>query len=181
MTQGREKPLMKTRRLFFVVLALLPWLPALAGSKPPRPPLILPFAVHKAGTVVTTKMRVVEHRVYTFSLGLGLKKYDREDRKRVQKLAGSGGRDKYGKPLDYGLPIPVRLTISSIDSSNERVIYNKEVREEEMYGFTAEEFSKQIDRIELRPGLYRITIESLQDIPALANTHVTFAVGFRRK
>ncbi|OGI38522.1 MAG: hypothetical protein A2140_07360 [Candidatus Muproteobacteria bacterium RBG_16_62_13] len=179
MIRDENEPIVKTRRLLSMLLAMFPWFSAWAGSKPPKPPLILPFAVHKAGTVVTTELRITEHRVYWFDLRLGFKEHDHEDRNRVKKLAGSGGRDKFGKPLDYGLSIPVRLNISAIDSSGERIIYNKEVRKEEMAGYGANLYSKRIDRVELRPGLYRVTIKSLQDIPELAETPVSLGIGYR--
>lgn len=181
MTHGGDESIMKTRRMFSAMLALFPWLPALAGSKPPKPPLILPFAVHKAGTVVTTDLRVVEHRVYKFSLRLGFKEHDREDRKRVQKLAGDYGRDSQGKLRNPGISIHVRLKISTIGSSSERVIYDEEIQEEEMYAYGADAYLKKIDHIELRPGLYRIAIESLQDIPELAETPVSLGIGWAPK
>lgn len=182
MVQGRNEPIMKSRRLFSAMLALFPWLPALAGSKLPKPPLILPFAAHKAGSVVTTEVRIVEHRVYYFDLRLGFKENDSEDRKRVQKLAGGFGRDKKSRePLDYGISIPVRLKITTVDSSNDLIIYDKEIQKEEMSGFGANSFSKKIDRLELRPGHYRISLENLKDIPELNETPVFLGVGFNPK
>lgn len=181
MTRSGNEPIVKTRRMISVLLALFPWTSVWAGSKPPKPPLIVLFAIHKAGTVATTELRIVEHRIYYFDLRLGFKENDPEDKRRVRKLAGGFGRDKNGKLLDPGISIPLKLTINIVDSSGERLLLEKEIREEEMYAYGTDAYLKKISRIALKPGYYRISVESLEDIPELSKTSVSLGIGFNPK
>lgn len=173
---------MKTKRLFVAMLAFFPWFSACTNdTRPPKPPLILPFAVQKAGNKVETELRVVEHRGYRFSLRLGFKKGDEEDRRRVRKLAGDFGRDRNGKLIEPGISIPLGLKISVIDSSGERSLLEREILEEEMYAYGSDHYSKQIIEVVLRPGHYRIAIESLKDTPELLGTPVALGIDFNPK
>lgn len=185
MNNGEREPIMKTRRIFCAIAALLPWSSASPaswfGSGPPKPPLIVPFAVHKAGTIFTTELEIVDHRSYRFSLRLGFKEHDKADRDRVEKLAGKYGRDKNGNLLHPGIAIPLKVNISVIDSSGERTIYDQKIVEEEMYGYGADHYSKTIGAVALRPGHYRFTIESMQDIPELTETPVSLGIGWAPK
>jgi len=70
--------------LFFVVL-ILPWLSACTkDTYPPTPRIVLPFTVQKAGTIVETEMRIVEHREYIFGLCVTYKEENQADRTRVR-------------------------------------------------------------------------------------------------
>lgn len=178
MSKNNNQLITKTKRLFIAMLAFFPWLPACAGdTRPPKPPFFVPFEAQKAGSVFTTELLVAEHRSYIFSLELGVKKEgDMEDARRLGKLAGGDSRDKEGKPLDLGISIPLKLTISVIDTSGERIIYDKEIYEEEKIGASRRGFKKLIGSIELKPGRHRINIQSLKDIPELVENPITFGI-----
>jgi hypothetical protein len=174
----------KARQIFIAMLAFLPWFSACADDeRPPKPPFFVPFEAQKAGSVFTTELRVVEHRSYIFSLALGAKKgASMDDVERIRKLAGESGRDKSGKQpwggklLWPGIPIPVKLKVSVIESSGQRIIYDKEIHEMEKIGVSSRGFIKLIDSIELKHGLYRIDIQSLKDIPELDGSPITFGI-----
>ncbi|HSM98509.1 MAG TPA: DUF5625 family protein [Gallionella sp.] len=160
------------------MLTLFPWLTACADdARPPKPPLFVLFEAQKAGSMFTTKLKVVEHRRYMFTLMLGAKKGETiEEARRINELAGSDARYKDGTPVSYGIPIPLKLKVSVIEPSGERIIYDKDVHEMEKIGATMFGFEKLIDYIELKPGLYRIDIQSLNDIPELAESPITFGI-----
>jgi hypothetical protein len=149
----------------------------------PRPPIKLFFAVHQSGATVSTELRVVEKHKYPFFLVFMFNEKDRADQERVRKLIGSGGKNKLtGKLVDPGIPIPLKITINVIDSSGERLFLEKEVLTMGMdSGPAINFFDRKVDLIELLPGLYRVTVQSLKDIPELMNTKVILCIYARQR
>jgi hypothetical protein len=147
----------------------------------PKPPLVLPFVVQLAGNKVETELQVHEHRSYIFYLQLGFVEKDPEDRERVKKLAGDYERNKEGKLLKPGVAVPLRLKISVIDSFPEKTLLEREILEEEMWAYGADNFKKQIAIVPLKPGHYRVSLESLKDAPELVGTPIAFGIGFYAK
>ena len=182
MSKNRSQLLTKIKRIFIAMLAFFPWLPACGSdARPPKPPFFVPFEAQKAGSTFTTVLRVVEHRNYMFALALGIKKgatreATMENARQLSELAGGNERDKNGKPLSYGVSIPVKLKVAVIDSTGERTIYDKEIYQEEVTGGGSRGVTKLIDVIELNRGQYRINIQSLKDIPELAESPITFGI-----
>lgn len=171
--------LFKAKLLLLAVLILLPCCSACArDAQPPKPPIVLPFAVQKAGNKVETEMRIVEHREYIFSLRFSYKKSDQTDRARVKKLVGDDYQDKNGNP---GIPTPLKLKISAIEPTGERIIVDKEVLELRLRSWGGEFFDKHIDYIKLLPGNYRVSVESLQDAPELVGIPTALRIGYMAK
>lgn len=168
---------MKLRRLLMLSAALPLFSACNAGDDLPTPPIILPFEVQKAGTKIEAIFRIDEPARYRFKLEFLFNKNDPEDRLRVKKLVGSSGINKYtGRPVDTGIPIPIRIRVFEINDVEERAILDKEVTELALYGSTAERFDKKIVDSDLSPGQYRVSIDSLEDIPELQKTRVEFAI-----
>lgn len=166
------------RRLCIAMLAFLPWLSACANDAgPPKPPLSLPFEVQKAGNKVETELRVVEHRGYIFALLFMYKKDDQEDRARVRKLAGEYEKNQNGELIEPGVPILLRLKIDVIDDSGVKTMLEQEISELRMTSYGAVSFNKRISAVPLKPGHYRISVESLKDVPELLGTPVIFQIG----
>ena len=145
------------------------------------PPVIIQFAAHKAGVVVETELLVLEHRPYLFDLIFGFKKNDPNDRERVKTLAGDYGKNQDGKLTNPGISVPLRLKINTIDSIGERTIFDREIFEEEMWSYGADHFSKQISVVPLKPGLYRISAETMRDTPDLIGTRISLKISFYAK
>lgn len=158
----------------------------------PRYPA-MPFAVHKAGATMMQDVKLVHDRTYEFSLKLYHNRG--KDADRVSKLAGSGARrkDETGKwvQIDDGIPIYVELEIIGLDEAVKGFHFKEKLYVDELIGggrdldknIHNEEtekyfFYKMIKRIRLKPGLYRITLKSLRDIPELADTSVAFQFGW---
>jgi len=170
------------RLLSIVVLAFLPWLTACADSTHlPKPPLSFPFEVQKSGSKIETELRIVEDKEYRFALLLLYKEGDQEDRARVRKLAGGHMIDKNGKVIEPGIPILLRFKINVIDASGERPMLEQEVSELRLSAWGSGHFNKQIFYLALKPGRYRVSVESLKDVPELFGTPVTFQIGFYSK
>jgi hypothetical protein len=148
----------------------------------PRPPIELPFAVHKAGTIVSTELRIPEKGpfVYQFMLKFMHKDSDKADRARVQQLLGSSRHTSYGIFVEPGVQTPLKITLSVIDSSGEHIFLEKEFSTVGISASGENYFKRQIDLSELKrsPGLYRVTVQSLKDIPELADTKVFFTIYY---
>lgn len=144
----------------------------------PKPPIELAFAVHQAGTKVTTELRIVEKgpHQYPFDLKFAFRNNDAADRERVIKLVGTYTKDKHGNLIKPGIQIPLKLTIISIGSEGEKLFLEKEVFVGGCYAYGINYFRREIDYIRLPSGLYRVTVESIKDISELADTSVFFTI-----
>ena len=158
----------------------------------------LPFAVHQEGAVAETNLRIIEYRSYRFAL---LFYYmDREDRKRIERLVAEINLDKYRKARIH---IPLTLKIVSIDDANKEssavirveskedaIIYGidktMEARKttaggssgvEQRYGARGY-YNRVIAGVDLKPGLYKITVKSIKNIPELAGIPISFAISY---
>jgi hypothetical protein len=72
--------------------------------------------------------------------------------------------------------MPVKLTVDRIEPSSITSVLEKEIYDEELEGYGGTIFSKTISEVWLDEGDYRIRVESLQDVPELADVPVHFAV-----
>lgn len=119
-------------------------------------------------------------------------KYTKEERKEVSqdhrrllKLLGGGftvdDGSKYGKHIDYpAVPIPnIQLTIISLDDINKKVVYD-EVLKVKKHPNKGGYFIKYLDRINLKPGNYKIIAEVDSDAPEFKDTKVLIIIGSYR-
>ncbi|WP_157091555.1 DUF5625 family protein [Methylobacterium nodulans] len=100
-----------------------------------------------------------------------------KDRERVSKLAGSGAHDsKTKRPINDGLPIPVRLTIIRLSHDLPETIHDKVYIEHELEGWALNHYLKLIVHYKLDAGQYQARIEALDDIPLLQTVPIRFDV-----
>lgn len=172
--------LLKAKLLLLAVLIIFPWLAAAACAKdtqPARPPLNLPFALQQAGNKVETEFQVKDHRIYIFILRFGFNKSDKADRARVRKLVGGHMIDKYGKLIEPGIPIVLRIGVNVIGATGGRQFFEKEFSDLKLTSSGDDFFSKEIVSLALLPGHYQISVESLMDVPELHGTNIFFVIG----
>ena len=163
---------MISRWLAVAMIAVLPWLAACANT-----PSSVPFAVQKAGNKIEIEYRAVEHRFYLLDLRLMYKEGDQEDRERVSKLAGRYEKDPNGKLIQPGVPILLKLRIDAIDDSGVRPMLEREISDLRTTSYGSDSFDKRIATVPLKPGRYRISVESLRDVPELFGTPAIFRIG----
>ncbi len=166
------------KKILTVIMIMIACFTGCATSNPFTPPIELPFAVHQKGATVSTRLQMLEERNYPFYLKFYYDEKDKADRGRVRKVAGGGGRDRYGKSAEPGIQIPLKITINIIDSSGERPFLEKEVLTAGIVSWNGS-FDRKIDNVKLAPGLYRVTVQSVKDIPELVNTKVTLGIYLR--
>ncbi|MDA8124878.1 MAG: DUF5625 family protein [Deltaproteobacteria bacterium] len=166
------------KKILIVIMVLFAGITGCRAAGP-RPPIELPFAIHQAGASVSTELRIVKEQNYPFMLNFMFEENDNADRERVRKLIGYHGKDRQGHFIEPGIQIPLKITINVIDSVGERLFFEKEVLTMGMHGYGASHFTRKIDSIKLVPGLYRVTVQSLNDVPELVNTIVNLGVYLR--
>jgi hypothetical protein len=144
----------------------------------------VPFAAHKAGSTIVQEVKLDHDIVYAFYLML-YHENTKEDAERVRKLAGSGmhRKDKSGNYVEIqdGIPVYVALKITGVDDEIDKIYLDKQFSVNHVVGgwkcHDSKDpqkncFVKGITGIRLKPGRYRITLKSLQDIPELEATTV---------
>ncbi len=176
MNNNKRQTIVKPGWLFIAMLSFLPWLTACANA-----PSSWPFEVQKAGNKVEIEYRAVEHRGYFFNLLLMYKEVNQADRARVRKLVGSYEKDKNGKLIEPGIPIELKFKIYAIDSAGERLMLEQEIPVLGLTSWGGDSFDRQIAMVILKPGRYRISVESLKDAPELVGTPVIFSIGIDAK
>jgi len=85
-----------------------------------------------------------------------------------------------GKSIIPGIQIPLKITIHIIEPSVEKIFLEKEIFVGDVWAHGINYFTRETLSIQLPPGLYRVTVQSLKDIPELADTKVIFGIYYRR-
>ena len=149
----------------------------------PRPPIRLPFAVHQTGATVSSEVRIVKHGAYRYPFFLIFPFKGNEERERIRKLLGSSRHTNDGKYVEPGIPINLKITISIIEPSGERILSEQEVSAVGIQTTSVSGFMREIEQHKFRmpPGLYRVTVENLKGIPEFADIKVVFVIANLRK
>lgn len=194
-----------TRLIRFISQCILCWLLLIAllilnlyisdHPKFYRPPTAL-FSIQKAGNTMEVKLHVGEENVYQFDLEFMFKESDPADRARVSKLVGDApgyiekkigdtyvSEHVFSKGANQGVPTPVRLKINAIGNNGEMTVFDKEIKDSVLTaeGSGGYGFDRRLTWVRLKPGNYRVTIESLRDCPELIGTDMTLSMGIRPK
>jgi hypothetical protein len=142
------------------------------------PQTLTKFDASRAGTKVEISGKANQHRVYIFYLYLYYR--DPEDRRRLVKLVGDGSRYPDGRYGNPGLVIPVHIKIT--DSTG---IVIKDVTRDtqgiDVHGFIDRDsgyYSRYIYSIELKPGIYRMEIGTVKDMPQFSGRSCAIHIGW---
>jgi hypothetical protein len=180
--KNRTLLILECMAVIFLIICSIAIYDCSETSDKPIPPFQLPFAIHQAGAIVSTKLWVKDSHTYPLFLDFMFNENDRVDKERVRKLVGSGGYNKFtGKLVDPGIQIPLKITVNLIDSSGERLFLEKEVLTEGVISWGGNVFSRKVGYIELVPGLYRVTVQSLKGVPELMDTKVILGISLRER
>ncbi len=155
----------------FIILSFIPsW-----EWKRDEPYYELPFSVQYVGSRIEMELPITETRYYAFALGFKSKEGDYVERERMWKLAGDGGYDKTGKYIDNGIPIFLKLKIVPINKQKQ-IVLDKEISELRTISHNSTTITKEITRIELDPGRYRVIVENQKDIPEMNGADIRFLI-----
>ena len=142
-----------------------------------KPPLQVPFAAERNGSKVEVDLVVSEYRSYEFRLRFPYKEDGETDFLRVRKLTGSSEKTRVGKLVDPGVPLRIRLEVAGRDSSNARLHYEK-ISEPTLASYGGGYVTKIIDSVNLKPGHYLVSAESLLDASEFNGAGIQFGVGW---
>ena len=149
---------------------------SVGGTGGPRvPPITVPFPLHKAGARIEIDVRIVEDRSYRFVLMFMFK--TPEERKRISDLVGGpyNDTDIKGRLVRPGVTVPIHLTVRTIRNGKPNdLLRDERYLAEGREGFSANSFYRFFASIGLEPGLYRVTAETLTDVPELASVESHF-------
>ena len=154
---------------------------SVGGTGIPRvPPITLPFPVHKAGARVETDVRIAEDRDYRFILMFMFK--TPEERKRISELVGGSYivTDLKDRPVRPGVTVPVRLTVRSIRNGEpNELLLDERFLTEAHEAYSANYFNRFFAVMRLAQGQYRVTVETLQDVPEFEGVESNFYIYSR--
>ncbi|MDA9231277.1 DUF5625 family protein [Rickettsiales bacterium] len=108
-----------------------------------------------------------------------------EDNEKLTKLLGGGftvnDGSKYGKHIDYpAIPIPdIHLTIISLDDPEKKVVFD-EILKVKKHPSTAGYFHKWLNRVNIKPGKYKIIATTTSDTPEFFGTEIMLRIGSYR-
>jgi hypothetical protein len=119
-----------------------------------------PVRLDKSGVVSDIVFDINKHTVYYFRLNFAFG--EGADRDRVLRIIGSqdGGKDR--RPSNPGVLTPVKLSIHRIDRKGQELVYEK-TTEPFVTSWGSTEFGKILGYCDLRPGKYRLVLESMVD------------------
>ena len=158
---------MKLKKLIVAFLIFIFCMTACAGlqtTSPPTPVVKWSFDVSKRDSKVNQEFRIVEYRSYHFALRFDYS--DITNRKRVFALVGDGTRE------DPGIDIPIHLKISKLDTGSlpPELIYENTILTKHYYGQAYGYFEREIIAINLKPGMYRVEANAMEDRPEFLGT-----------
>jgi len=147
--------------------------PAMASGVIVKLPLQVPYAAERPGERVDVQIDVNREGPYWFTLRFPYKNGDQIDLARVRTLTGDRVRDPSGNVIPSGIPLKIRLVV---EGPGLTVRYDK-VSNPLLISYGNGYVTKMIDSLYLKPGTYRLSVESLLRAPELDGLGIQFAIG----
>ncbi len=141
-------------------------------------PLTAPFELQKLNTQLGLTFKVTKEDNYSFNLRFQSNNAnpDQADRLKLEALMGdrhAGSNEKLSK----GAPIAISLKVINIDDDGEHIVADMATQYLAIYSWGWGGFDKEIYRLSLLPGKYKVTITTLKDMPEFGATRTEFRVG----
>jgi len=152
---------MKLKRLIAAFLMLFPCITACASLPTPDtklPPYTKwPFDVSKRDSKVNQEFKIREHRSYYFAIRFDYVGFD--DELRVCALV-------------EGITIPIHVKITKLATGNapQELIYENTVTTSGYCIHGGEYYLREIIFIDLKPGIYRVEANAIEDRPEFSGT-----------
>ena len=144
---------------------------ASAARAPQKPPFVLPFDPGVAGTMVATEFRVTKPLLYSVQLQYDFREGDQADRARAWRLAGGRQTQGPGMSKEPGAQLALRVVVSSSTAGSNPLV-NEIVRNPRLTSWGASALKAELIAFKLDPGMYKVSVESLQAAPEFHNEPV---------
>jgi hypothetical protein len=182
---NKNKIIMRLERLILAFLILFPWVTACAAfssSSPPTPVVKWPFDVSKRDSKVNQEFRIREYRNYIFALRFDYFGYADEDRV-FEQLVGDG-QSHYP-----GINIPIHIKIFKLDTGGlpPELKYEDTILTKHHYAQaydriqTDGNFLRYIAVVALKPGIYRVEANTIEERPEFSGTPSYLKIGWHPK
>jgi hypothetical protein len=172
---NKKKLLGGLRQIVATVLTLLPGVPQSAMAGPPEIPPVhsFPFDASRGDSTLSIEVQIREYRNYQFALQFDYA--GESDLLRVLKLVGQSN--------EAGVILPVHLKVlRNQPGANPETIYEESVETKSQYahGFSEIKFHgnyrRMIAVVALKPGLYRVHVNTMRESPEFAGTPSHFKI-----
>jgi Domain of unknown function (DUF5625) len=192
--------------VYWCTQGMIPWAVATAPQSAVQPPCSFPWDITKHGTVVDREFTVSEQHAYNFDIefhhnglppgwsqfiGTGAVSFFTKDAppKPVRsedptELYTRWSRGELQmKNADPGTVVPVHIRLTKVagDRHTETVVVDTTIDTEAMYKGGNGAISRQIVRIPLGPGRYRVIATTLKDVPLppAKDAYTAFGITYR--
>lgn len=164
--------------LFFALLA-----GCATDARLAKPPVVVPFALGKAGTEASVKVRVTEKLGYVALLSYEYAEHDPVDRAKMWKLAhGDHQQLPDGRWFGPGPPpLLIKLTFRRLDGGGTEPILEKTIENPQLQSWGATSLSAPLAGLVLEPGVYLVSAQSLRDAPSFEGARTNFSLTFGRR
>lgn len=129
-----------------------------------KPPLSVLFPVETAGSRISFMFDISKTDFYAVKLRYFCDKNLRDD---VWKKVGGEVIDESGKWVEPGAPIIIRIRLVQENSATDSVKIDKEFATPKLFSLGDCEFDARLTYLQLTPGRYTLTAESLKEAPEL--------------
>ncbi len=162
-------------------LILLSLLMSLTGCSflniTPTPPIKIPIALHKAGSVAETEVRIAQDDRIALELWFFVNDQP-GDRDRLLDFLGR--RAGIGVSVPQAVTVPLKIKIIKLSNTEKSVVLDKTYSTTGLSGISQPQLSRLIDELSIKSGTYRIQIETIEDFPELLPTPVQFWIRYIR-
>ena len=141
-------------------------------------PLQIPIDLAVPTAVSTGTFNVPRRSVFLIELHFDYDKNNRENIANLSQLLGSSARSSGGRLVDPGIETPIRIALDKIEGAKLiSIFYLESVTPEYSGGVVGTSKIRQIRRLILEPGIYRITANSIVERKEFANFGVSLVAA----
>jgi hypothetical protein len=143
------------------------------------PPLDAPIALSSAGGAdrrIDQRIRIRVPDSYSLELSL---RADARGMDHLRGLLGDGGHDSQGKPIPSGVRIPLRWSLSQADSG--AIVAQGDTETFGSSSWSSDEIGREVDRIAVPPGQYRLQAQITRDVPEFAGIQARLGMRLNSK
>lgn len=159
------------RSLVMLILVGTGLLGCVGNETTKSPPLRLPFNLSNPQAKLETQFRVVEFRSYSVGFEFSFDDKVTGQRESVRKLITNAD------PSGFTGPIGIHLEINEVEPVSGVVRFSNHVTTHRIFAWGRSTFNTEFERIRLKPGVYKLTLNNLIPIGVLQATPTYFILA----
>lgn len=160
------------RKYYFNIFAIFIFSQIFTGCSPSSnekyPPVNYPIALDKVGDFVEYEVTIEEKYFYTFGVMYFVNKDDSGDIDKLLKLLGEG------RNAPHQVRVDINLIVLKLEGAASSVVFDKTVSLKNLVSVSEDGYFKEIAKLHLTPGVYRIKAENKLAVPDFSDRKVEF-------